>query len=179
MALYWRCTSATQQWFFKKYYLFIIFFTFWDLGTCGSLLQFHISPRHVSVTDFNNVRFRCLVEERPSDCSNNELLQWHFNNSWRSLKSGEKYEIQERKTKTRKRVSTITIFNISYADEGTYSCSWICKDGISTVTYSSMKVVSGMNNCVIISSAFSKDVRVGEILRYKEEGGKKINAEKM
>ena len=47
------------------------------------------------------------------------------------------------------------------------------------MTYSSMKVVSGMNNCVIISSAFSKDVRVGDIFRYKEEGGKKINAEKM
>ena len=154
--------------------MFIIFFTFWDIGTCGSLLQFHISPRHVSVTGFNNVKFRCLVEERPSDCSNNELLQWHFNNSWRSLKSGEKYEIQERKTKTkRERVSIITIFNITYADEGTYSCRWICKDGISTVTYSSMKVVSGMNNCVIISSAFSKDVKVGEILRYKEEGGKR------
>ena len=42
-----------------------------------------------------------------------------------------------------------------------------------------MKVVPGMNNCVIISSAFSKDVKVGEIFRYKEERGKKINAEKM
>ena len=41
------------------------------------------------------------------------------------------------------------------------------------MTYSSMKVVSGMNNCVIISSAFSKDVRVGEIFCYKEEGGKR------
>ena len=98
----------------------------------------------------------------------------------RSLKSGEKYEIQERKTKTkRKRVSIITIFNITYADAGKYSCHWICDEGLSISTSSSMKVVSGMNNCVIISSAFSKDVRVGEILRYKEEGGKKINAEKM
>ena len=154
--------------------MFIIFFTFWDIGTCGILPQFRISPRHVSVTGFNNVKFRCLVEENPSDCSNNELLQWHFNNSWRSLKSGEKYEIQETKSKTkRERVSIITIFNISYADEGTYSSSWICNRGLSTVTYSSMKVVSGMNNCVIISSAFSKDVRVGEIFCYKEEGGKR------
>ena len=48
-----------------------------------------------------------------------------------------------------------------------------------TYSSSSMKVVSGMNNCVIISSAFSKDVKVSEILRYKEEGEKKINAEKM
>ena len=36
-----------------------------------------------------------------------------------------------------------------------------------------LKVVTGMNNCVIISNAFSKGVRVGEIFRDKEEGGKK------
>ena len=73
----------------------------------------------------------------------------------------------------------ITIFNITYADEGTYGCRFPCKSGGSFTTFSSMKVVSGMNNCVIISSAFSKDVKVGEIFRNKEEGGKKINAEKM
>ena len=77
----------------------------------------------------------------------------------------------------------ITIFNITYADEGTYGCWWICaRDYHSTVgvgTSMQLKVLSGMNNCVIISSAFSKGVRVGEIFRYKEEGGKKINAEKM
>ena len=69
----------------------------------------------------------------------------------------------------------ITIFNIDYPDEGTYGCRYFCKYGGSETTFSSMKVLSGMNNCVIISSAFSK----GEIFRYKEEGGKKINAEKM
>ena len=73
----------------------------------------------------------------------------------------------------------ITIFNIGYLDEGEYGCHYICKNGASSTTFSSMKVLSGMNNCVIISSAFSKGVRVGEIFRYKEEGGKKINAEKM
>ena len=77
----------------------------------------------------------------------------------------------------------ITIFNISYSDEGTYSCRWSCKGirgGYSAITVPmQLKVLSGMNNCVIISSAFSKGVRVGEIFRYKEEGGKKINAEKM
>ena len=73
----------------------------------------------------------------------------------------------------------ITIFNIDYVDEGTYGCRYFCKHGGVGTTFSSMKVLSGMNNCVIISSAFSKGVRVGEIFRYKEEGGKKINAEKM
>ena len=77
----------------------------------------------------------------------------------------------------------ITIFNIAYSDEGTYGCQWSCKRirRVYTVYTVSMrlKVLSGMNNCVIISSAFSKGVRLGEIFRYKEEGGKKINAEKM
>ena len=77
----------------------------------------------------------------------------------------------------------ITIFNIAYADEGTYQCQWSCKrrrGGYSTRTAArQLKVLSGTNNCVIISSAFSKDIRVGEICRYKEEGDKKINAEKM
>ena len=76
----------------------------------------------------------------------------------------------------------ITIFNVTYADEGKYSCHWFCEKDNPSVFRSStiqLKVVTGMNNCVIISSAFSKGVRVGEIFRYKEEGGKKINAEKM
>ena len=140
-----------------------------------------VSPRRVSVTGFNNVSLKCLAEIRPSDCNNNEL-QWRFFD--RPLKSGEKYEIQERKTKTKcKRVLMITIFNITHADEGRYDCWWMCErdyDGTRGVgTSMQLKVLSGMNNCVIISSAFSKGVRVGEIFRYKEEGGKKINAEKM
>ena len=144
---------------------------------CGGFPQFEISPHKVSATGFNNVSFKCLVEERLDSCPSNEELQWFFFS--RPLKSGEKYEIQERKTKTKwKRVSKITIFNIDYPDEGTYSCrrsSNVC----SSSTFSSMKVLSGMNNCVIISSAFSKGVIVAEIFRYKEEGGKKINGEKM
>ena len=101
-----------------------------------------------------------------------------------SLKSGEKYEIQERKTKTKCRTDfMITIFNVTYADEGMYSCDWFCnKDDPWSVFRSStiqLKVVSGMNNCVIISSAFSKVVRVGEIFVTKRRGAKRINAEKL
>ena len=147
---------------------------------CGGFLQFDISPRHVSVTGFNNVSLKCLVEERPNGCFDNEL-QWLFFN--RPLKSGEKYEIQERKTKTKCKTDfMITIFSVTYADEGKYSCKWLCDKEYSTSSTIQLKVfpsLTGMNNCVIISSAFSKGVRVGEIFRYKEEGGKKINAEKM
>ena len=147
-----------------------MFFTFSNIGACGGF-QFEISPSHVSVTGFNNVSFKCLVDERPGSCPRNDELQWLF--FGRPLKSGEKYEIQERKTTKWKSVSMITIFNIDYADEGTYGCSYSSKGSCTSTAHSSMKVLSGMNNCVIISSAFSKGVRVGE------EGGKKINAEKM
>ena len=154
-----------------------MFFTFSNIGVCGGFLQFDISPRHVSVTGFNNVSLKCLVEERPDGCSSDEL-QWLFFD--RPLNSGGKYEIQERKTKTKlERVSMITIFNLAYADEGKYGCHFPCNGGGAVTTFRFLKVVSGMNNCVIISSAFSKGVKVGEIFRNKEEGGKKINAVKM
>ena len=126
---------------------------------CGRFLKLDISPDHVSVTGFNNVSLKCLVEERVDSCSNNESLRWFFN---RPLKSGEKYKIQERKTKKkRKRVSMITIFNIDYPDEGKYSCYYSCKGGVAIGTHTFVKVLSGMNNYVIISSTFSKGVRVG------------------
>ena len=160
--------------------MFIIFFTFSNIGKSHG--HPYISPRQVSLTGVNNVSLKCLVKVRPSDCSGITELQWRFFE--RPLKSSEKYEIQERKTKTRcNRVLIITIFNIAYSDEGTYGCRRSCKHirgGYSATTVQmQLKVLSGMNNCVIISSAFSKGVRVGEMFRYKEEGGKKINAEKM
>ena len=133
-----------------------------------------ISPPQVSVRGLKNVSLKCLVETRRSDCISDEL-QWHFFD--RPLKSGEKYEIQERKTKIKcKRVSMITILNVGYADEGKYSCR-LRSCYPYTFRVIQLKVLSGMNNCVIISSAFSKGDRVGEIFRYKEERGKKINAE--
>ena len=70
----------------------------------------------------------------------------------------------------------ITIFNVTYADGGKYSCHWFCEKEDPSVFSSStiqLKVVTGMNNCVIISSALSKVVRVDEIFHYKEERGKK------
>ena len=128
------------------------------------------------MTAFNNVSLKCLAGVRPSNCYDNEL-QWRFSKSSRPLKSGEKYEIQERKTKSKCRTDfMITIFNVTYADEGKYSCDWFCeKDDPWSVFRSStiqLKVVSGMNNCVIVSSAFSKGVIVGEIFVTKKRGEK-------
>ena len=176
--------------FFKKYYLFIhvIFFIFSNIDFLPGAPQ--ISPQIALVTAFTNVSLRCLVAVRPSVCYDNEL-QWYFSNIWTSLKSGEKYEIQERKTKTKCKTDfIITIFNVTEADEGKYKCTWFCeKDRPTYLNRSStiqLMVVplpagsptglpTGMNNCVIISSAFSKDVRVGKIFVTKKRGAKRIN----
>ena len=162
--------------------LFIIFFMFSNIGFHPRAPQ--ISSPIALVRASTNVNLRCLVEVRPSVCYDNEL-QWYFSNIWTSLKSGEKYEIQERKTKTKCKTDfIITIFNVTEADEGKYKCTWFCEKDRPTYLNRSSTIQlvvfalpagppTGMNNCVIISSAFSKDVRVGEIFCYKEEGGKK------
>ena len=173
--------------------MFIIFFIFSNIGFPGFLHRAtQTSSPIVFVTAFTNVSLRCLVA-RPSECYDNEL-QWYFSNISTSLKSGEKYEIQERKTKTKCKTDfIITIFNVTQADEGKYKCTSFCEKDYPTFNrVSTIQLMvfplpggspagspTGMNNCVIISSAFSKDVRGGEIFRYKEEEGKKINAEKM
>ena len=148
-----------------------MFFTFSNIGVCGKKPPFSyplLIPYHVVVTDFNNVSFDCLIHASLGSCFNNGELQWLF--FYKPLFSGEKYEIQERKVGKPFIHSKITIFNIGYLDEGTYGCRYYCPEvDASRTAFSSLKVLSGMNNCVIISSAFSK----GEIFRYKEEGGKK------
>ena len=177
----WGCTDAAQVQrsnnLLKKYYLFIIFFTFSNIGFFPRAP--HISSPEVSVTANTNVSLKCLVGVRPSDCSEN-ALRWYFSNRTTRLESGEKYDIQERRTNTRcKKEFIITIFNVTYADEGKYKCQWLCDKYYPILSQSStiqLKVFpspTGMNNCVIISSAFSKGVGAGEMFLYKEEVGKK------
>ena len=79
----------------------------------------------VSVTAYSNVSLKCLAFVRPSDCHNS--LQWYFNNNSEALESGEKYNIQERKTNTKcKKDFILTIVNVTQADEGKYKCQWLC-----------------------------------------------------
>ena len=163
----------------KKYYLFIIFFTFSNIGLLPRAP--HISSPEVSVTANTNVSLKCLVGVSPIGCWDNSL-DWYFSNRTTRLESGEKYDIQERGTNTRcKQEFIITIFNVTYADEGKYKCQWLCDEYDPSLYKSStihLKVFpspKGMSNCVIISSAFSKGVRVGGIFRYKEEGAKRTN----
>ena len=87
-----------------------------------------ISSPLVRVTAYSNVSLKCLAFVRPSDCYENSL-QWYFNNSSGELKSGEKYDIQERKTNTRCMIDFIlTIVNVTEADEGKYECQYLCDE---------------------------------------------------
>ena len=96
------------------------------------------SSSQVSVTAYFNVSLRCLVFVRPSDCWDNSL-RWYFNNRSGELKSGEKYDIQERKTNTRCKTDFIlTIVNVTEADEGKYECQWLCKKDYPSFSRSSI-----------------------------------------
>ena len=75
-----------------------------------------------------NVTLECEVGVRPSDCWDNSL-RWYFNNNSGKLESGEKYDIQERKTNTKCKTDFIlTIVNVTEADEGKYKCQWLCNE---------------------------------------------------
>ena len=85
-----------------------------------------ISPPEVSVTAYNNVSLKCLVEIDPDNCADMKF-QWFFNNSSTPLTCGEKYDIQNRPTNTKcKKDFILTIANVTDDDEGKYKCQWIC-----------------------------------------------------
>ena len=87
-----------------------------------------ITSLEVSKKAYLNVRLKCRVGVSPSACDDNSL-QWYFNNSSVKLKSGEKYDIQERKTNTKCKTDFIlTIVNVTEADEGKYKCQWLCDE---------------------------------------------------
>ena len=92
----------------------------------------------VPVTAYSNVSLKCLAFVRPSDCWDNSL-RWYFNNTSGELKSGEKYDIQERKTNNRCQTNFIlTIVNVTEADEGKYKCQWLCEEDSPSFSRSSI-----------------------------------------
>ena len=97
-----------------------------------------ISSPQVSVTAYFNFSLKCLAFVRPSDCWDNSL-RWYFNNSSGELKSGEKYDIQERTTNTKCKTDFIlTIVNVTEADEGNYKCVWFCENDYPSFSRSSI-----------------------------------------
>ena len=78
---------------------------------------------------YNNVSLKCLVEIDPDNCAAYSMkFQWFFNNSSTPLTSGEKYDIQERRTNSRCKIDFIlTIANVTDDDEGKYICQGICR----------------------------------------------------
>ena len=97
-----------------------------------------ISSPEVSEIAYLNVSLKCKVGVRPSDCWDNSL-RWYFNNNSGKLESGEKYDIQERKTNTRCKTDFIlTIVNVTEADEGKYKCQWLCDNEDPSLSRSSI-----------------------------------------
>ena len=108
-------------------------------------------------TAYLNVRLKCRVGVSPSNCDDNSL-QWYFNNSSVKLKSGEKYDIQERKTNTRCKTDFIlTIVNATDADKGDYKCRYVCNFADSRSSTIQLKVFPGTDTPVISKGLVSRD----------------------
>ena len=116
-----------------------------------------LSPT-VSVTAYFNVSLKCLAFVRPSDCWDNSL-RWYFNNSSVKLKSGEKYDIQERKTNTKcKKDFILTIVNATDADKGEYKCRYVCNFADSRSSTIQLKVLPGTDTPVISKGLVSRNL---------------------
>ena len=117
-----------------------------------------ITSPPVSVTAYSNVSLKCEVGVRPSDCWDNSL-QWYFNNSSVKLKSGEKYDIQERNTNTKcKKDFILTIVNATDADKGEYKCRYVCNFGYSRSSTIQLKVFPGTDTPVISKGLESRNL---------------------
>ena len=121
-----------------------------------------ISSLEVSEIAYLNVSLKCKVGVRPSDCWDNSL-RWYFNNNSVKLESGEKYNIQERKTNTKcKKDFILTIVNVTEADEGKYKCQYLCDFGYSRSSTIQLKVFppseKGTDTSVISKGLVSRNV---------------------
>ena len=117
-----------------------------------------ITSLEVSKIAYLNVSLKCRVGVSPSACDDNSL-QWYFNNSSVKLKSGEKYDIQERKTNTKcKKDFILTIVNATDADKGGYKCRYVCNFADSRSSTIQLKVLPGTDTPVISKGLGSRNL---------------------
>ena len=75
------------------------------------------------------------------------------------LKSGEKYDIQERKTNTKcKKDFFVTIVNATDADKGEYKCRYVCNSADSWSSTIQLKVFPGTDTPVIAKGLVSRNL---------------------
>ena len=75
------------------------------------------------------------------------------------LKSGEKYDIQERNTNTKcKKDFILTILNVTDADKGEYKCRYVCNFGYSRSSTIQLKVFPGTDTPVISKGFVSRNL---------------------
>ena len=75
------------------------------------------------------------------------------------LKSGEKYDIRERKTNTKcKKDSILTIVNATDADKGEYKCRYVCNFADSWYSTIQLKVFPGTDTPVVSEGLVSRNL---------------------
>ena len=75
------------------------------------------------------------------------------------LKSGEKYDMQERKTNTKcKKDFILTIVNATDADKGEYNCSYVCNFADSRSSTIQLKVLPGTDSPVVSKGLVSRNL---------------------
>ena len=72
--------------------------------------------------------------------------EWYLNDNLVPLEGGEKYKIEEKKTRSECQTEFfLSILNVTENDEGTYSCHWICEYENATIAAIDLKVFDDLS----------------------------------
>ena len=72
--------------------------------------------------------------------------EWYLNDNLVPLERGEKYKIEEKKTRSECQTEFfLSILNVTENDEGTYSCHWICEYENATIAAIDLKVFDDLS----------------------------------